>query len=257
VTLAANLQLIKFSTNGLNASNAGSLDAAYHFGGRSFSLIDALTGAVAFDSGDQFERMLAKYAPTFFNTEKGLHWGTTGGGEKRSDSKGPEPESLAWGTVNGKDLLFVGLERPGLIMVYDMANPLKPEFMSINGACSLVDNCAKSLMVDPESLVFVSAGKSPTGKPLLIASGSVSGTVQVFEVFAKSVASDADLTVTTRALSAGPTAAPTAPNTAQNTTAPTRRPTFPADKIKNGGVQAATPAVLFSAAALALAALAH
>jgi hypothetical protein len=263
VTLAANLQLMKFSANGLSAG----WDAAYQFGGRSFSLIDALTGAVAFDSGDQFERMLAKYAPTFFNTEKGLNWGTPGGGEVRSDSKGPEPESLAFGTVNGKDLLFVGLERPGLIMVYDMTNPLKPEFMSINGACSLVDNCAKSLMVDPESLVFVPAAKSPTGKPLLIASGSVSGTVQVFEVFAKTVESDAGLTVTTRALSAGPTtqpsnvptkapsAAPVVLTTAKPTTVPTTRQTIIA--TKGSGGKAATPAVLFSAAALALAALAR
>ena len=46
--------------------------------------------------------------------------------EGRSDDKGPEPESVVFGIVNGTPLLFVGLERTNAIMIYNVSNPSAP-----------------------------------------------------------------------------------------------------------------------------------
>ncbi|MEM9173085.1 MAG: hypothetical protein AAGA84_10310 [Pseudomonadota bacterium] len=48
--------------------------------------------------------------------------------DSRSDDKGPEPEGITWGKVRGKRLAFIGLERVGGIMVYDITNPTAPTF---------------------------------------------------------------------------------------------------------------------------------
>ena len=45
--------------------------------------------------------------------------------------QGPSPESLAVGDFNGKPLIFIGLERPGMVVVYSMEGD-QPEFESIN-----------------------------------------------------------------------------------------------------------------------------
>mmetsp|Transcript_32881 Transcript_32881/g.49613 ORF Transcript_32881/g.49613 Transcript_32881/m.49613 type:complete len:796 (+) Transcript_32881:40-2427(+) len=49
--------------------------------------------------------------------------------EERSGNKGVEPENVAFGSFEGTSFLFVNLERAGLIMVYDISNVAKPEFM--------------------------------------------------------------------------------------------------------------------------------
>ena len=46
----------------------------------------------------------------------------------RNDDKGAEPEAIVVGSVDGKDLAFVGLERQGGIMVFDVTNPEAPVF---------------------------------------------------------------------------------------------------------------------------------
>ena len=53
--------------------------------------------------------------PTWFNSE-----GQESNYDKRSDDEGTEPEGVAVGFVNGKRLTFIGLERMGRIMVYDI-----------------------------------------------------------------------------------------------------------------------------------------
>jgi hypothetical protein len=90
------------------------VDQLYVLGGRSFT-IWTTGGTLVFDSGSQIEReMLAR----------GL-WV-----ESRSDDKGPEPESVAFGVVDGIPLLFVGLERTNAVMTYDVSNPAAPVLAS-------------------------------------------------------------------------------------------------------------------------------
>ena len=59
------------------------------YGGRSFSIFDLTTGDCVFDSGDDFEAVTAQRFPNFFNVSIDSFKR-----EKRSRSKGPQPEAL-------------------------------------------------------------------------------------------------------------------------------------------------------------------
>ena len=43
--------------------------------------------------------------------------------DNRSDDKGPEPEGVAVGKIDGRTYAFVGLERVGGVVVYDVTEP--------------------------------------------------------------------------------------------------------------------------------------
>lgn len=153
-----NLSTIDGDTDG-----DGDLDEVYSFGTRSFTIYDA-DGNVVFDSGDLIERIVAAEAPTLFNAEEG----DVGEFDKRSDNKGPEPESVVFGEVDGKPYLFVGLERAGGVMAFDITDPSAPvydQWIQVEGDLS------------PEGLHFISAEDSPTGAPLLAIANEVSGTL--------------------------------------------------------------------------------
>ncbi len=145
----------------------GDYDQIQALGARSFSIWNA-SGTQVFDSGDQFEQITAAKSPSIFNSD-----GATNSFDGRSDNKGPEPEGAVIGQLNGKPYAFIGLERTGDIMVYDVSNPNAPSFVQYI-------NTPEDLGL--EGLVFVPAGQSPTGKPLLITASEVSRTVSVFEV---------------------------------------------------------------------------
>lgn len=145
----------------------GDFDQIHAFGGRSFTIWDS-SGQRVFDSGDQLERITATRVPTLFNSD-----GVAGGFDSRSDNKGPEPEGLAVGSIGGRTYAFVGLERTGDVIVYDVSNPAAPSFVQY---LELPEDVA------PEGLSFVPAADSPSGKPLLVVASEVSKTVTVFEV---------------------------------------------------------------------------
>jgi hypothetical protein len=145
----------------------GLIDRITTFGGRSFSIRDT-KGNLVFDSGDQLERITAAAVPTLFNSN-----GTADTFDTRSDDKGPEPEGVVIGVVGDRTYAFLGLERVGGIMTYDVTDPNQPIFIEyINTSPS---------EVGPEGLTFIDAAKSPNGKPLLITSNEVSKTVAIFE----------------------------------------------------------------------------
>ena len=50
--------------------------------------------------------------------------------DDRSGKKGPEPESVTLGTVDGRTYAFVALERTGGIMVYDVTDPASTAFIN-------------------------------------------------------------------------------------------------------------------------------
>ncbi|MCA1992355.1 MAG: choice-of-anchor I family protein [Coleofasciculus sp. S288] len=145
----------------------GDFDDLYAFGARSFSIWTA-QGNLVFDSGDQFEQITAAQVPSLFNSD-----GTSDTFDTRSDNKGPEPEGVVTGVINGRTYAFIGLERTGGVMVYDVTNPTSPAFVQyINSASDIA----------PEGLTFVSADESPTGKPLLVVSHEVSQTTTTYEI---------------------------------------------------------------------------
>ena len=174
-------------TNALgDANNDGVYEAVYAYGARSFSIWNE-DGGLVFDSGDQFERILAMLSPNNFNLSN-----TKTKQEDRSDNKGAEPEGLTIGTVDGRTYAFIGLERQGGIMVYDISNPGSVAFVDYyNNRDFSVDigeiddgNLPAGAAGDlgPEGLTFVSAEDSPNGEALLIVGSEVSGTTTVYQV---------------------------------------------------------------------------
>jgi hypothetical protein len=68
--------------------------------------------------------MMAKYALPVYNANVGK----SSEFESRSDDRGAEPESVTAGVSGGNTLAFIGLERKGLIAIYDVSDPLAPVF---------------------------------------------------------------------------------------------------------------------------------
>ena len=152
---------------------AGKLTSLYSYGSRSFS-IRAADGALVWDSGDAFECITALVHPTNFNASN-----SNNTFDNRSDDKGPEPENVVVGRVNGRWLAFIALERIGGVMVYDVSNPTAPVFQQYLTTRTFVGS---TIGPDsgPEGMVFISADISPTGAPLLAVGNEVSGTVNLF-----------------------------------------------------------------------------
>jgi len=168
-------------------------DQLYAFGGRSFSIWDE-NGALVWDSGAAIEKFLASDAcklgsarsipcKAYFNSGHDA----PAKADARSSAKGPEPEGLAVGKVGGKTLAFVGLERMGGVLVYDITNPRAPvqmDYLNTREAWDLdpAKNLDKVGDLGPEGLHFVPAASSPNGKPLLIVGNEVSGTTAIFQL---------------------------------------------------------------------------
>lgn len=166
----------------------------YAYGSRSFSIYDA-NGNLVYDSADDFETITAATAGVNFNAtndEQAI--------DDRSDNKGPEPEAVELAEIDGKTFAFVGLERVGGIMVYDITDPTNVLFDSyINPRdFSIADGDLESeviglagtipasrlgdLDLGPEGLLFISAADSPTGFPLLVVANEVSGTTTIYAI---------------------------------------------------------------------------
>ncbi|MDC7126624.1 MAG: choice-of-anchor I family protein [Spirochaetales bacterium] len=159
----------------------------YTFGGRSFTIFDEDMNLV-FDSGDQFERTIAELHPETFgcsNTNLEL--------ESRIEKKSIEPEALTVGKIGEKTYAFIGLERDGGIMIYDITTPKESAFITylssrkydavVNADMEYDDtSTANTGDLAPEGMAFVPAENSPTGKALLIVGNEVSGTVSIYQM---------------------------------------------------------------------------
>ena len=105
----------------------------------------------------------------------------------RSDNKGPEPEAVTAATFGDRTFAFLGLERMGGVMVFDITNPQSP---------SIVDylNTREEWVMDPETnlaiagdlgiedITVIPADLSPNGDVLLLTGNEVSGTTAVYRV---------------------------------------------------------------------------
>lgn len=170
----------------------GKIDRLMTYGGRSFSIWDTETETLIFDSGSDFERITAeKYGEKFNQSHNKLK------NVDRSDNKGPEPEALTTATINGQTYAFIGLERMGGIMVYNISQPAEAKFVQyLNNRNMMVnpkdnkDNNGdgiKEYQVDagdlgPEGFKFVDAKDSPTHSPILIVGNEVSGTTSFYSI---------------------------------------------------------------------------
>ncbi len=168
----ANLGRLIATTADGDLDSDGDYDRIVVPGARSFSVWDS-SGNLVFDSGDQLEQITAQAVPDLFNSN-----GTADSFDSRSDNKGPEPEGVVIGTVNNRVYAFIGLERTGGVMVYEVTNPSKPQFIEYVNTES---GDSPEGNVSPEGLAFISADQSPNGQSLLIVSNEVSQTVAIFE----------------------------------------------------------------------------
>lgn len=185
--LQANSALGRLKTTSANGDKDGDgdVDVLYSYGARSFSIRDA-RGKLIYDSGSDFEVITASELPDDFNSNNDENDSF----DSRSDDKGPEPEGVALGRILGRTYAFIGLERIGGIMVYDVTNPYRVSFVDyfsnrdFSVAAQLPDATVNPLVGDlgPEGLAFVPAYQSPNRKPLLIVGNEVSGTTTVLQI---------------------------------------------------------------------------
>lgn len=159
------------------------------FGSRSFSIWDE-SGELVFDSGDDFARIVLDQDPANFNSTNDNNQS----GDDRSDDKGAEPEAIEVAEINGKHYVFIGLERQGGIMVYDVTQPKNASFISyLNNrdftqpVCTKVDedgDCdndtynSKAGDLGPESIKYFTR----SGNHFIAVGNEVSGSTSVYRV---------------------------------------------------------------------------
>ena len=184
------------TTEGLNSDDK--YEAIFTFGTRSFSIWDD-QGQLVSDSADSMEQA-TKLLPgcgedgNAFDEDLCGFNSTNDENESfddRSDDKGPEPEGVVVGKYKGQTYAFVGLERVGGIMVYNITDPTSPEPVFYQPARDFdvspvvdEDDVTVSEVKDlgPEGLLYIKAGKSPIDEPLLVVGNEVSGTTTIFQV---------------------------------------------------------------------------
>jgi DNA-binding beta-propeller fold protein YncE len=168
----------------------GDFDEILMLGSRSFGIWTA-NWDLAFDSGDELERIAARAVPEAFNTA-----GNETRFDQTSDSRGPEPETLAVGQVGSRTYAFVAPERIGGVYVYDVTRPETPIFQQyINyrnfdvdpaRVCQekepQSDECAGAGDLEPEGVLFIPAEQAPEGKTLVVLVHEVSDSTTLYRV---------------------------------------------------------------------------
>lgn len=162
-----------------DTNNDGQYESLYAYGARSFTIWDS-NGLVVFDSGDDIARITASVHGESFNNNEDEN-----NGDSRSDDKGAEPEALAIGKIDDRTFAFIGLERMGGIMAYDITNPYNVQFEDYFYNRGLIKGANITGDLAPEGMVFVSAEQSATGNPLLIVGNEISGSIAVWEIASK------------------------------------------------------------------------
>jgi hypothetical protein len=163
-----------------NTDGGTDFEELYALGGRSFS-IWTTDGTLVFDSGDAFEQVTAAAHPDNFNASN-----TNNTLDNRSDDKGPEPEGVTIASLFGHTYAFILLERIGGVTVYDLRDPSAPELVQYINTRDFSkdpeDDTADVGDLGSEGVRVLSADDSPTGKPLLLVSNEISGSLRIFEI---------------------------------------------------------------------------
>ncbi len=177
----------RFRTTNLNGKNTAgtAYSQIYALGSRSFSIFNADTKEIVFDSGDDFEMYTAAHYPAIFNSDH-----EDNSPKKRSRAKGPEPEGVTVAQINGQTYAFIVLERIGGVMVYNVTNPSEPVFVDYKNSRS---TSAYEGDHGAEAVIYIPATESPTGKGHIVISNEISGTLTIYEI-AQDVAAVDDFT---------------------------------------------------------------
>lgn len=160
----------------LNGVNGGQYDQLYVVGPRSFAIWNADTKALIYDSGDNIE-LITSQDPTYkhlFNSDN-----EENELKGRSRSKGPEPEGVTLAQLGTEMYAFIGLERIGGVMVFNITDPNNPVYVDYNNLRDLNSFGGDN---GPEGLTYISPQMSPDGKAYLIVANEISGTLSIFEI---------------------------------------------------------------------------
>ncbi len=146
----------------------GDVDELQTFGSRSFTIWNASTGALVWDSGDWLERITRDSSN--FNASNGA----AATRKARSRSKGPEPESVVTATIGSRVFAFVALERIGGVIVFNVTNPAAPTFVTFEN--NRPENRGA------EGIIYLDTLNSPNGKRLVLLANETSNTVSTYEI---------------------------------------------------------------------------
>ncbi len=174
-----NLGRLKITNTRGDTDNDGDFDKLFSYGARSFSIWSKNLKQL-YDSGSDVGHITSSQLPDDFNSDDEENSSF----DARSDDKGGEPEGVAVGEINGRTYGFIGLERVGGIMVYDITSPKDAFFVQyINTRdFSVIAGPGAGGDMSPEGLAFISAANSPNGEPLLVVSYEVSGSTTIFQI---------------------------------------------------------------------------
>lgn len=169
-----------------------SFQELYAFGSRSWSicLLNSTGVHLVYDSGSDLEEAHAEQP--FRNTfnidaepEKGQDT-PHDQYDKRSDDKGPEPETVKIHMIDGIRMLFLSNERTSTMMIYDIDDPTMPEPVYMKRLSPVSGSMSKAWdsiiadgalgVSDPESFTVLHEAK------LLLVAGSYSETFEVYKI---------------------------------------------------------------------------
>jgi len=188
----------RFRATNLNGDldNDGKFEKIRSVGSRSFSIFNADTKAIVFDSGDDFEMYTAAHYPTIFNAD---HEANTP--KSRSRAKGPEPEGVTVATIGGQTFAFIALERIGGVMVYNVTDPNNVTFTDYKNNRS---TSAYSGDFGAEGIIYIDKADSPNSKGYVIIANEISGTLTIYEVNAGNLSNDEFTPVETKTFNVFP-----------------------------------------------------
>ncbi len=156
----------------------GDIDIIHAYGGRSFSIVNANTGEIVYDSQDILERIIKEdptYGPIFNATNDENNF------KNRSDDKGPEPEAVIVQQIGDQWYAFVGLERIGGIAVFNVTDPTSPTFETyVNNRDATPDVENPNGDLAPEGVIYIAPENNATGNGLIVVANEVSATISVY-----------------------------------------------------------------------------
>lgn len=163
IRAAANMGRLNISRTDGDTDGDGDIDVIHSLGGRSFSIWTIEDGALVqtYDSGDLIEQTLKAHFPTVLD-------------DGRSDDKGPEPEGITLGQVNGELYAFVALERStagnSAIMSFKVDSPATASY---SGTIITTGTGNQA----PEVIAFVPAASAPgsVGDAMLLIPNETAG----------------------------------------------------------------------------------
>lgn len=161
-----------------DTDNDGDKDEIHVLGTRSFSIWNAATGALVYDSKDLIEQITATH-PSIAGLFNASNSSGAAVSKNRSDDKGPEPEGVATAYINGSHYLFVSLERVGGVLTFNIDNPATPVYVGYYNNRVLATNGPDR---GAEGIIYISKEASPNNNALVILANEISSTLSVFQV---------------------------------------------------------------------------